>query len=136
MMPIPWNPSRKTLSEFSEAWLVVFGMVAAPLSVWRGHDRWAIAFWAIALSGRLLGLFCPAILRPIFLGMILASWPIGWVVSNLTLGVIYFGVVTPIGIALRLRRGDLLNGRPSSASPSYWRDLRGAERPSDYLRPY
>ena len=136
LAPIPWNADRKTLREFSEAWLFVFGMVAAPLALWRGQTRWAVALWVAALIGRAVGLVLPMALKPLFLGMLLAGWPIGWVVSNVILAAVYFGMVTPIGLLLRLSRGNPLQPRFDRDATTYWRDVPYSASARDYLRQF
>ena len=62
--------------------MFALGMVAAPLAYFRGHPRLAATFWVLAVALRLVGLVRPSWLRPVFLGLTLATWPIGWVVSQ------------------------------------------------------
>lgn len=136
LAPIPWNPGRKTLAEFSEAWLFAFGMIATPLALGRGHPRWALAFWVIAVLGRGIGLVHPTALRPIFLAMLLTGWPLGWVISNLTLLGVYLVTVTPIGLWVRVRRGDPLKRLRTPEADSYWEPIRATRSSADYLRPF
>ena len=56
MLPIQWNPDRKTLADFSEAAMFALGMVAAPLAYYRGQPKVAVGFWVAAVVGRLIGL--------------------------------------------------------------------------------
>ncbi len=134
--PIPWNVNRKTLAEFSEVSMVVFGMIAAPLALWRGSSSWAIAFWAVAVAFRVVGLVWPEGLKPVYLGMILLGWPIGWTVANSLLLVVYLGLFMPLGFLLRLRRGDLLGRRFDRSARSYWVPTQSRTRPQDYLRQF
>ncbi len=136
MVPIRWNPDRKTLGEFSEAGLFALGMVAAPLAYFRGRPALAAAFWTLAVAIRLVGLVRPASLRPGFVGMSLATWPIGWVASKLALGLLYALVFTPIALAFRLLGRDALSRKLDRDASTYWepyRPDRGIER---YLHTY
>ena len=136
MIPIPWTPDRKTLVEFSEAGLFALGMVAAPLAYFRGHPWLAAGFWLLAVAGRLVGLLRPEWLKPAFLGLTLATWPIGWVVSKVALGLLYFTVFTPIAWAFRMMGRDALQRSIDREAKTYWepyRPNRGLER---YLRPF
>ena len=134
--PIPWNVGRKTLSEFSEVALFVFGMIAAPLSLWKGHANTAIAFWSVAVVVRILGWVRPMALKPLFLGLILLGWPIGWLVANALLAVVFFFVVTPLGFFLRRRRGDVVGRRFDRSASSYWVAISSKRDPRDYLRQF
>jgi Saxitoxin biosynthesis operon protein SxtJ len=136
MIPINWKPDRKTLGEFSEAGMFFLGMVAAPLAYLRGQPRVAATFWVLAVVGRLIGLIRPNWLKPVFLGLTLATWPIGWVVSKVTLALLYFLVFTPIALAFRLIGRDALQRSADPNAKTYWepyRPNRGLER---YLRPF
>ena len=46
--------------------------------------------------------------------------PIGWAVSHLVLAIIYFLLVSPIGLAMRLFGRDKLELRFEASLPSYW----------------
>ncbi len=137
MVPaINWTPGRKTLAEFSEAWMFALGMVLAPLAYFRGHAWLAGAFWVLAVAGRLVGLARPSWMRPVFLGMSLATWPIGWVVSNLTLALLYYGVFTPIALLFRLIGRDTMRRRFDRDAETYWEPYRPDSGLERYLRQY
>lgn len=118
--PINWRPDRKTLAEFSEFGMFFLGMVAAPLAYFRGHASTAAVFWVAAVAGRLLGIWRPMLLRPVFVGLTVATWPIGWVVSNVTLALLYFGVVMPIGLVFRAMGRDPMTRTFDRKAASYW----------------
>jgi hypothetical protein len=134
--PINWNPDRKTLVEFSELWLFFVGMIASPLALLRGHQAWAAAFWILAVGVRGLGLWRPAWVRPFFVGLTLAGWPIGWVMSHLALALVYYLVITPVGLTFRLIGRDPLRRALDRQAVTYWERYnpnRGADR---YLRQF
>jgi Saxitoxin biosynthesis operon protein SxtJ len=136
MIPINWTPDRKTLGEFAEAGMFALGMVAAPLAYFRGHPGVAGFFWVSAVALRLVGLVRPSWLRPIFLALTLASWPIGWVISRVALGLLYLAIFAPVALVFRLAGRDALHRKFDPAAKSYWepyRPNRGLER---YLRPF
>ena len=136
MIPINWTPDRKTLGEFAEAGMFALGMVAAPFAFFRGHPFVAATFWLLAVIMRIIGLARPAWLKPVFLGLTLATWPIGFVVSRVALGLLYFAVFTPIALIFRLMGRDALRRSFDRKAKTYWepyRPNRGLER---YLRPF
>jgi hypothetical protein len=136
LVPINWNPDRKTLAEFSEFGLFFLGMVAAPLAYFRDRPALAAVLWVAAVVGRVLGLARPEWLQPVYVGLMAATGPIGWLVSHLTLALLFYGVITPIGLALRLAGRDPLNRKFDPAATTYWEPYnpdRGAAR---YLRQF
>jgi hypothetical protein len=136
MVPINWQPDRKTLREFAAAGMILLGTVAAPAAYYRGQTRPAIALWSIALILPVVGLFRPAWLKPIFIGLTLATWPIGWVVSKLTLALLYFLVFSPLAIFFRMVGRDALQRKFEPEATTYWEPYqpnRGLDR---YLDPF
>lgn len=136
LVPIDWQPDRKTLARFSEFALFFLGMVAAPAAYLRGRPALAAGFWVAAVVLRLVGAWDPMRLRPVYLGLTLAAWPIGWVVSHLTMIVLYHGVITPIALAFRLLGRDPLARKFDRGAATYWEPYdpdRGIDR---YLKQF
>lgn len=120
LVNINWQPDRSTLREFSEWWMFFLGMVAAPLALYREHLVWAGLFWLLALVGRVIGLTRPDWLKPVFLGLTLVTWPIGWVISHTALVIVYYGVFVPVGLVFRLLGRDLMQRRFDRQADTYW----------------
>lgn len=136
LVPINWRPDRKTLADFSEAWMFFLGMVAAPLMFNRGHPRLAAACWILAVAGRLVGLVRPMLLNSVFVGLTLATWPIGWAISSLTLALLFYVVLTPIGLIFKLIGRDALKRRLDRAAPTYWEAYTPDHSPEAYLQQF
>jgi len=136
LVPIRWRPDRKTLAEFSEVGMFALGMVAAPLAYARGRHTLAATCWVAAVALRLLGLWRPSLLRPVFVGLTLATWPVGWVVSNVALALLYYGVVTPIALAGRLVGRDPLARRFDRQAVTYWEPYRPSQSVDRYLKQF
>lgn len=120
LIPIDWRPTSKTLAGFSEVAMFFLGMVAAPAAYLGGRPALAASCWAAAVACRLAGVCRPALLRPVYLGLTLAGWPIGWGLSHLALVLVYYGVFTPIAFLLRLAGRDALTRRFDRRAASYW----------------
>jgi hypothetical protein len=135
LLDINWSPSRKELRQFAAIWLVFF----AALGVWWWYDgsatvaRW---LWIAAVAVGLPGLVMPALMRPIYVGWMAAAFPIGWVVSHLLLGTLYFLILTPIGLLLRLLGNDPMNRELDRAAKTYWVEHRTGDDPSTYFRQF
>jgi len=109
MIAIQWNPDRKQLRQFAGIWFPAFcALVGWSVARKTGHWHEVEIGWAIAGIISIAGLVFPPLIRPIFVGLILLTYPIGWVVSHVLLGLIFYGIVTPIGIILRLTGHDPL----------------------------
>jgi saxitoxin biosynthesis operon SxtJ-like protein len=84
----------------------------------------------------LLGLFWPrALVFPNRAWMLLAEG-LSFVTTRIILAIVYFLIITPIGIVKRLSGWDPLNRR-SGQSPSYWRSYSERQRdPRHYEKMY
>ena len=62
----------------------------------------------------------PESLRFVFVGWIIAVFPIGWLVLHACLAVVYFGMLTPVGLIFRLMGRDVLQLGRRPEADSYW----------------
>ena len=134
MIAIQWNPSTKQLRQFAGIWFPAFcGLVGWSIGQKTGHWSGVEIGWVLAGLLSVGGLILPALIRPIFVGLILLTFPIGWVVSHLLLGLIFYGVVTPIGLILRISGHDPLQLKKPSGN-SVWKTSVGKTDATRYLR--
>jgi len=134
MIAIQWNPNRKQLRQFAGIWFPAFcALVGWSIVRKTGYWHEVEVGWAIAGIISIAGLVFPPLIRPIFVGLILLTYPIGWVVSHVLLGLIFYGIVTPIGIILRVTGHDPLQLKPPLGS-SLWKSPTGKIGPASYLR--
>ena len=123
------NPSGRQLAVFGLAWLGILGV--AGWACWiRGRHGAAGIAWTLAAMVPLAGLADRRALRLVYVGLSLATYPIGFVVSHVVLALVYYLVLTPIGLAMRLLGRDPLNRRFDPKAASYW-TARGPERPAE-----
>jgi hypothetical protein len=134
MIAIQWNPGRKQLRQFAGIWFPAFcALVGWSIARKTGHWHEVEIGWAIAGIISIAGLVFPPLIRPIFVGLILLTYPIGWVVSHVLLGLIFYGIVTPIGIILRVTGHDPLQINAPLGN-SLWKSPTGKTDPASYLR--
>lgn len=102
--------------------VLVLGMLIS----WRWQTSIAVLVASIlALILSTVFYAAPSSRRPIHRAFSICVYPIQFVATVLILGIVYFGIVTPIGMFLRLRRYDPLNrkGRiesPTNTTESFW----------------
>ena len=107
------------LRQFSGIWIVFFGAIAARQE-YHHHHTVAIVLAALALTLGPLGLVWPRVMKPIFVGWMRLTHPIGWVVSRLVLGLIFYGLFTPFAWVFRLMGRDALRLKPQPQASTYW----------------
>ena len=136
MAAVDRHPTAKDLKTFGlllPAFVVLVGFVVRHRT---GSSAAAGTLWAVGAALSALYWAAPAVRRPIFVGWTAATYPIGWVVSHAVLAVVYFGVVTPIALLLRLAGRDPLDRRIDPSAASYWVP-RDDQRPAGrYFRQY
>ena len=134
MISIQWNPETKQLRQFAGIWFPAFcALVGWSIARKTGHWQEVEVGWIVAGVISIVGLVFPPIIRPVFVGLILLTYPIGWVVSHVLLGLIFYGIVMPIGIILRLTGHDPLQINAPLGN-SLWKSPTGKTDPARYLR--
>ncbi|AGA31471.1 SxtJ family membrane protein [Singulisphaera acidiphila] len=136
LTPIDWRPDAAKLAQFSKITMVFLAMGVAPLAYLRGRPTLAAACWVAAVTCRLIGAWRPTALKPVYLGLTLATWPIGWVISHLALGIVYYGVITPIALVFRLLGRDAMPRRFDRDAPTYWEPYDPDHGLDRYLRQF
>lgn len=128
--------TSRTLRQFGILCLIVFGGWAA----WRfANDQRGLVTTLLAGAGVLLGvvgLLKPAALHPIFTAWMTLAFPLGWLISRVLLGTLYYALFTPIAAVFRLSKRDVLRIRHRSAEGSYWVSKPARTDVSDYLRQF
>jgi Saxitoxin biosynthesis operon protein SxtJ len=116
----PFQPTDRLLRQFSVIWIVFFSSVAAWQAVVNHRYILAGALSLLAITVGPVGIAFPRLIKPIFLAWMTLAYPIGWVISHITLGVVFFLLFTPLAIVFRLMRRDALGLKRNSDAPSYW----------------
>ena len=138
LIEIDRNPPPKELRKFGMIWFPLFcGVLGTVLWHKTGILPLAIAIYCLAPPAFLLGLIAPRAVKPIFLGLSYLTFPIGWTLSNIMMAVIHFGVMTPIGLMMRLAGKDPLRLRVDRGVKSHWipRDTDDSDS-SKYFRQF
>lgn len=138
---IDWKPDRRKLREFALISLAAFAIIGTVIA-WRsgsfqGSGKWTapLIAWSLSAWG-LLGALVPALAKPLYTGLMAAAFPIGWVVSHLLLGLVYYGLFTPLALIFRLLGRDPLRRKLDRAAPSYWIETEPAAAPAGYFRQF
>ena len=133
LLRINTNPSRRQLLVFGLAWLVVFGCLSVRLWYKDLHPL-SLGFGALTVTVPLVGLIWPRWLRLVYIALTYATYPIGFVVSHVVLAALYYLVLTPIGIVMKLFGHDPLARRFESKSTSYWQRRETSKTSDSYFR--
>jgi carbamoyltransferase len=120
LIEINRTPSRRDLTWFGAVLLLFFLVIGGLLGRALDSDVARNILWAAGSLVALVYYVVPPLRRPMFVGWMYAAYPIGFVVSHVLLGLVYFGVVTPIGLLMRAVGHDPMARRFDRSAPTYW----------------
>lgn len=132
LVEINWEPTNRQLRQFGLA-----ALIALPLSgwLWSGGNLTVSAVLASAGAAlTIAALVRPRWLRPAFIALSLIAAPIGIVVGEVVLALIYVGLFLPIGTAFRLIGRDVLQRNLDRQRASYWEDKTQPPSVASYYR--
>lgn len=113
-------PSSSQLRWFGLVLLIAAGVVGSVL-FWRFELAWgACLVCGLAISVVIPYYLVPRLRVPIFRSWMRFVMPIGWVITHLLLGLVYFLLLTPMGAVSRLIGRDVLGRRPGKSTGSHW----------------
>lgn len=144
LIEINWHPSPKMLRDFG-----LIGLIACPILggifYWLPH----IFSWfthisngaCLAIAGFGIFLFVTSrsslvLTRWIFIGLTIFGAPIGMGVGVIVLGIFFFGLLTPLGLAFRLAGRDPLRLRRDPNRTSNWQIHTQTQDLKRYFRPF
>jgi hypothetical protein len=90
---------------------------------WRGRPLTAQVFWVVGAALILFGIVLPDALGPVYRAWMALALAISKVTTPIFLGLVYFGILTPIGLVRRLLGYDALKRRPAAESLWVSRDV-------------
>lgn len=115
---------------------IVFAVVFLVIGLWTLAAGAGVRLWAVGIAGVFLAL---ALGRPSLLAPLNRVWArfglaLGRITSPLATGLLFYLVVTPLGIALRVLGKDPLRLRLEPGAKSYWIERRPPGPPGDTMR--
>jgi saxitoxin biosynthesis operon SxtJ-like protein len=135
MIQVNWDPSPRDLRVFSALWLGFFALLGFA-ALRGGSDRAAVVLWAVGASAGLAGLIRPSLVHLLYAIWMGVTYPIGFLVSNLLLAVMFYLVITPVGLLMRLGGRDPMTRRFDRSAASYWDPRARSVRLNRYFRQY
>jgi Saxitoxin biosynthesis operon protein SxtJ len=121
------SPARLTAPEgrrFAFTLAAAFGGLAA-LLWWRERRTIATVFAGVAVALALAGLLLPGRLGPLYRGWMGFAQALSKVTTPIFMGVVYFLVITPVGLMRRAVGGNPLRAHHGSSG---WVDRQGTPR--------
>jgi hypothetical protein len=137
LLEVKLDPTRRELRWFTALLLpAAFGLFGAILWFTTGSRWWPAVLWGTGVALGLAGTLAPTFGRVVYIVWMSLTYPIGWVMSHLLLGLIYFGVMTPVGLCLRAFGRDGLKLRLDRSADTYWTRRPPADDIESYFRQF
>jgi len=132
---VKWQPDARELRWFAIAMLIGFFVLGA-LSVWKtkGIGTGSIVLWTIGVT-LAVAAFVPKLGRIAYLAVYLPTSIIGYVVSNVMLTLMFFLVITPLGIIMKLMGKDVLQQRRPNRT-TRWTPVKETKTEDSYYRQF
>jgi len=123
--------TKKTLRQFGFMVGGIFLLIGLWPFVWRQES---IHVWAVILGSLLAvaGLMMPGILKHVYQGWMWVGHVMGWVNTRIILGVLFYGVVTPMGLVMKLTGRDPMRREFEPEAQTY-RVIR-QPRPASHMK--
>jgi len=113
------STAKKELRSFG---FIMAGMVALFFGLiipWLWDFALPLWPWLVGLVFSVSALAAPGLLRPVFVLWTKIGHVLGWVNTRLLLGIVFYFVIAPIGLVLKLMGKDPLNRKLNKEDPSY-----------------
>ena len=123
--------TKKTLRQFGLMVGGVFLLIGLWPFVWRQEP---VRIWAVVPGSVLAvaGLVVPSVLKQVYQGWMWVGHIMGWVNTRIILGVLFYGVVTPMGLVMKLTSRDPMRRRYEPDALTY-RVIR-QPRPASHMK--
>lgn len=137
LIEVNWKPSQKELRQFALIWFPL-ACLALGFMIWRfTHSvNWAAIPVVLGLVLAPFAYWIPAFSQALFSGWMAAAYPIGWTISHLIMAAIYFLLITPMGLVMRLCGRDSMGHRFDESRDTYWVPHQPPKDSQQYFRQY
>ena len=142
LIQIDWKPDAKKLRQFAVIWLVGFGIFGC-IAAWKsgaflGSGKWTAPYvlWTMAAVIGVIGMIAPEVVRPVYVGWMALGLPIGYVMTHVLFGLLYFVVFTGIAVFFRLIGRDKMLRKFDKAAKTYWIRRDSPPPPRSYFKQF
>ena len=145
LVEINFTPDDKTLRQFGVIAFVGFGLLAAlayyeklVFAFGLGNARMTVVtvFLALGCIALLFSLIAPKANRVLYVGLTLLAFPIGFVLSYVIMGTLYFLIIGPIAILFRIFGRDSMHRGYDPNAATYWQAANPPRDKESYFHQY
>ena len=139
LVEIQWRPSPRELRKFGLAILLGMGVIGT--GFWFGwllpeQRNLAQVLWMVGTVVGSVGLTGTKAALPLYWAWMAVAFVMGNIISRLILAVVFYGLITPMGLCFRLRGRDRLQLEKRRDVPTYWTEMKSSDDPASYERQF
>jgi len=128
--------TKKQLRTFGIALSIFLGIIGL-IHFIKGNTPTNYWFWGAAIVILIATLTVPIIIKPIYRAALFVAHILGWINTRLILGLIYYLLITPVSLIMKLMGRDPLNRKFDKEAKSYWNVRERIPNPKEqYLRQF
>ena len=130
------KPDEKMLRQFGIIALFGFGIIGT--IIWIKWNYWSATyiFWGAGIASFLLALIRPRLLLPLFVFLTVITFPIGFVISNIIIILLYYVLFTPIALLFKIIGRDPLSRHFDTEQKTYWMNRNSNKAVSQRFKQY
>jgi hypothetical protein len=137
IIEVNWRPGRKDLRVFGTAALIATAVLAVVLHYRKGLPApWMGVIVGLGAAVFASSLVLPKVTRIVYVVMMGLALPIGMAMSFVLMAVLYYLILTPLGLFFRLIGRDLLDLKFGREAESYWVRRRAPETLKRYFNQF
>jgi len=125
MIKDPAQEEKKKVRQFG--WVgFVFFLAIALLSWWRDHETARNIFGGLSAFFVFFTLVSPVFMRIVYRGWMAVIGVIAWINRTILLSFVFFCIITPYAIVMRITKRDFMQNRLDLSAQSYWIPREGS----------
>lgn len=131
------KPSEKQLRNFGDITLFMCNFVGLTMMWLAGLTN--KVFLSICIGGMtiyLLSRISTKLVRPVFVGLTVVTFPVGWLISHVVMVLFYYIVISGVGLVFKLLNRDPLHMACNPEAESYWMRYEHKRTAKDYFHQF
>jgi len=136
VIEINWSPTRKQLRIFSGLQFVFFAIIAGWLHYGTSHGQAGNFVLAVSLIVGVAGFLWPPLMHVVYVVWMALVFPIGWTVSHVVLAALYYLMITPIAVVMKLCGYDSMQRKFDRQAVTYWKRREPNDDMSRYFKQF
>ena len=130
------DPTAGELRWFGLMVAAFAGVVGGLIYYFSANLTVAVVVWAIGLILAAVYYALPPTRYLLFTLWMTIFFPLGWLISHLLMGAVFYLLITPVALVMRLIGRDALGKAPDPAAKTYWTPMESNPKETRYFQQF